>query len=89
MKIKLGEVQKAVLIQILKEKQFLQQEIARLIQRENETVAMICEGAGVKPVANMTLEGDELVVPIPPEDIIDTLVKELAEPKPVEKKKRK
>lgn len=63
MKIKLGEIQKAVLFQILKEKQAYQTEVAKLIQRENELVAFICESAGIQPVEGMTISEGHLVIP--------------------------
>ncbi len=76
MKIKLGEIQKQLIVKILADKQSLLNELQRLGQRENDIVSVICESAGVKPVEGMRIEGDEIVFPE-------------ADSKPVEDKKVK
>lgn len=63
MRIKLKETQKTLLSKIASDKQTLQTEFQRLIQRENEIVAVICESSDVVPVEGMKIEGDEIVFP--------------------------
>lgn len=63
MEIKLKPTQKQILESLNSQKQLLQAEFGKLVQRENEIVASILEALNIELVEGIKLEGDTLIVP--------------------------
>lgn len=67
--VKFTERQKAILDGIQADKKVVQDEanekFQRILQRENEIIVLICDGAGVEPVQGIELKGDHMLVPVP------------------------
>ncbi len=66
MEVQLKETQKKIFESISSQKQLLQSEFGKLVQRENELVASILEALDIKLVEGISLQGDRLIIPESP-----------------------
>lgn len=77
MEITLKPTQLQILSNIQATKEALQTEFGRVISRENEIIAVICEDHGAEPAEGMKIQDGKLIIPTKSEKIMEEYLEKL------------